>query len=103
MRRILIDRARRKLAVRHGGRHERVLLADHEVTAPAADEQMLAVHDVLDDLAKKHPPQAEVVKLRYFAGMTNEEIAQVLGVSVSTVKNYWNFARTWILHEIKNS
>jgi RNA polymerase sigma factor (sigma-70 family) len=64
---------------------------------------LLAVHDVLDKLASEHPAQAEVVKLRYFAGMTNEEAAQALGVSAGTVRNYWTFARTWILHEIENS
>ena len=103
MRRILIDRARRKLTARHGGGFERVDLEDQDLVAPDADRQLLAVHEVLDNLASQHPAQAEVVKLRYFAGMTNEEIAQVLGVSVATVKNYWTFARSWIFHEIRNS
>jgi DNA-directed RNA polymerase specialized sigma24 family protein len=57
----------------------------------------------LDQLAKDHPVQAEVVKLRYFVGMTNEETADALGISVATVKNYWTFARTWIFNEIKSS
>jgi DNA-directed RNA polymerase specialized sigma24 family protein len=70
---------------------------------PDLDQQLSAVHDVLDKLATEHPAQAEVVKLRYFVGMTNEEIAQVLGVSMVTLKNYWTFARTSIFHEIKNS
>jgi len=95
MRRILIDRARRKLRIRH--------VEGQELAAPAADEQLLAVHEALDNLAKDHPVQAEVVKLRYFVGMTNEETAEILGVSVATVKNYWIFARTWIFNEIKNS
>jgi RNA polymerase sigma factor (TIGR02999 family) len=103
MRRILIDRARRKLTARHGGDFERVGLDGVILVAPAADQQLLAVHEVLDKLAKEHPVQAEVVKLRYFAGMTNEETAEVLNVSVATVKNYWTFARTWIFHEIKHS
>ena len=103
MRRILIDRARRKLARRHGGGCEKVPLEDQELAAPSADQQLLAVHEVLDRLAAKHPTQAEVVKLRYFGGLTNAEIAGVLGVSVATVGNYWTFARTWILHEIQNS
>jgi len=103
MRRILIDRARRKLTQRHGGGCERVDLEEQDLAAPDADRQLLAVHEVLDKLATEHPAQAEVVKLRYFAGMTNEETAQVLGVSVATVKNYWMFARTWIFHEIRNS
>ena len=103
MRRILIDRARRKLTQRHGGGCERIGLEEQELAAPEPDQQLLAVHEVLDNLAAKYPAQAEVVKLRYFAGMTSEEIAQVLGVSVATIGNYWTFARTWILHEIQNS
>ncbi|HTA28902.1 MAG TPA: sigma-70 family RNA polymerase sigma factor [Candidatus Cybelea sp.] len=100
MRRILIDRARRKQTQRHGGRFERVELDGVELAAPAADDQLLAVHEALDKLALEHPLQAEVVKLRYFAGMTNEEVSQVLGISVSTAKNYWTFARAWLFHEI---
>jgi len=103
MRRILIDRARYKLRIRHGGSLERVDLEGQDLAAPAADEQLVAVHETLDNLAKSHPVQAEVVKLRYFVGMTNEETAEVLGVSIATVKNYWTFARTWIFNEIKNS
>ena len=103
MRRILIDRARRKLTQRHGGSLERVDLEGQNLAAPAADEQLLAVHELLDTLAKEHPIQAEVVKLRYFAGMTNEETAQVLGISLTTTKAYWRFARTWILHAIEHS
>ena len=101
MRRILIDRARHKLRIRHGGKLERVDLEGQELAAPADDEQLVAVHEALDNLAKDHPLQAEVVKLRYFVGMTNEETAEVMGVSVATVKNYWTFARTWIFNEIK--
>ena len=103
MRRILIDRARRKLTVRHGANFERVDLEGQDLAAPGADEQLLAVHEVLDNFAKEYPVQAEVVKLRYFAGMTNEETAQALGISVTTVKSYWTFARTWILHAIEHS
>ena len=103
MRRILIDRARRKLTQRHGGNFERIDLDGQNFAAPTADEQLLAVHEVLDNLAKDHPIQAEVVKLRYFVGMTNEEAAEALDVSVATVKNYWTFARTWIFTEMKDS
>jgi RNA polymerase sigma factor (TIGR02999 family) len=103
MRRILIDRARRKLTVRHGAGFERVDLEGQDLTAPGADQQLLVVHEVLDNFAKEYPVQAEVVKLRYFAGMTNEETAQVLGISVTTVKCYWTFARTWLLHTIEHS
>jgi RNA polymerase sigma factor (TIGR02999 family) len=102
MRRILIERARRKQRIRHGGGMERVDLDRQDLATPADDEQLLAVHEALDTLAKDHPVQAEVVKLRYFVGMTNEETAQVLGVSVATVKNYWTFARTWIFNAVRN-
>jgi RNA polymerase sigma factor (TIGR02999 family) len=103
MRRILIDRARRKLRMRHGGCLERVEIDEQEIAAPGDDEQLVAVNEALDHLAESHPIQAEVVKLRYFAGMTNEETAQAVGVSVATVKNYWTFARTWIFTHIKNT
>ncbi len=102
MRRILIDRARRKHTQRRGGHWEQVALDGVELAAPSADDQLLAVHEALDKLALEHPPQAEVVKLRYFAGLTNEEVAQILNISVSTTKNYWTFARAWLFHEIKN-
>jgi len=103
MRRILIDRARQKLRIRHGGSLERVDLDGQDLAAPAEDEQLVAIHEALDNLARCHPVQAEVVKLRYFVGMTNEETAEILGVSVATVKNYWTFARTWIFKEINHS
>ena len=103
MRRILIDSARRKLTQRRGGSCERVDIEVQDLAAPDTDQQMLSVHEVLDSLAKKHPVQAQVVKLRYFAGMTNEETAQILGISLASAKNYWTFARAWILKEIKKS
>jgi len=101
MRHILIDRARRKQTQRHGGGYQRVDFTGFDLAAPAADDQLLAVHEALDELALKHPKQAELVKLRYFAGMTNEEVSQVMGISISTAKNYWTFSRVWLLHEIE--
>ena len=101
MRRILIDRARRRRTRRHGGGYERVDLDEYDLAAPQADDELLAVHEALDKLAKEKPIQAEVVKLRYFGGRTNEEVTQILGISLSTVKNYWAFARAWLLQEIK--
>jgi RNA polymerase sigma factor (TIGR02999 family) len=101
MRRILIDRARRRNARRHGGEYRRVDLADCDLVAPQPDDQLLAVNDALEKLAKSRPILAEVVKLRYFGGRTNEEVAQILDISLSTVKNYWSFARAWLHQEIK--
>ena len=102
MRRILIDRARRRRTQRHGGQYERVDLQEAEQAVPAEDDQLLAVDEGLEKLSREHPVQAQVVKLRYFGGMTNEEVAQALDLSVSTVKNYWTFARAWLFDVIRN-
>lgn len=101
MRRILIDRARRRQTQRHGGNYERVELQEAGVAAPAEEDQLLAVDEALELLSREHPVQAQVVKLRYFGGMTNEEVAQALELSVSTVKNYWIFARAWLFDAIR--
>lgn len=103
MRRILVDRARRRLTQRHGGSYQRVELEESNLVAPDEDNQLLAVNDALEKLEREYPTQAQVVKLRYFAGMTNEEAAQLLGLSVSTIKNYWAFARAWLFNEIKGA
>jgi RNA polymerase sigma factor (TIGR02999 family) len=100
MRRILIDRARRKRTERHGGGYLRVELDGFDPAALDADDQLLAVHEAVDKLALEHPVQAQLVKLKYFAGMTNEEASDVMGISVATVKNYWTFSRAWLLNEI---
>src|SRR5271167_690287 len=89
MRRILIERARRRHAVRHGGDFERVNLEEDMLASSEGDEQLLALDDALEKFKLKHPIHARVVSLRYFAGMSNEEIAALLGVSLSSVKNYW--------------
>ena len=102
MRRILIDRARSRQALRHGGGQERIDVDDLELAAAAAnDNQLLAVHDALDKLATQDPRKAELVKLRYFAGMTIEEAALALGISEPTAKRWWTFARTWLFQEIR--
>ena len=103
MRRILIDRARRKRAVRHGGEHQRVDLEDVDLGSSTDDEQLLAVHEALDKLAVEHKVEAELVKLRYFVGMTNDEAAEVLGISPRTAKYYWTHARAWLYREIQAS
>jgi len=101
MRRILIDRARRKHTKRHGGGYQRLDFEGFDLAAPLVDDQLLAVNEALDKFAAEHPVQADLVKLRYFAGLTNEEVSQVLGISVSTAKNYWTFSRAWLLNEME--
>ena len=100
MRRILIDKARCKHARRHGGDHQRVDIEGIELAAPVDDDELLAVNDALDKLAAIHAVQAEVVKLRWFVGMTNAETAQALGLTERTVKYYWAHARAWLIREI---
>jgi RNA polymerase sigma factor (TIGR02999 family) len=101
MRRILIDKARRKRALRHGGDQQRVDLEGIEVAASGDDDQLLAVNEALDKLAAQNKVEAELVKLRYFVGMTNDEAAEVLGISARTADNYWAHARAWLYREIK--
>lgn len=101
MRRILIERARRKQCRRHGGGQQRLDVADLDVPiASEEDEQLLAMNDALLKLAQINALEAEVVKLRYFIGMTNDEAADALGLSPRTVKYYWAHARAWLFHEI---
>ena len=104
MRRILIDAARRRHAVRHGGGLERVDADDaaQEIVAPAQDDELLAVHEALDRLAAEDPRKAELVKLRYFAGLTLEEAAEALDVSVPTAKRDWAYARAWLFADIRD-
>ncbi len=103
MRRILIDTARRKRARRHGGDQQRMDIGEIDVAGSDDDDQLLAVNEALTKLAANNPLQADVVKLRYFAGMTNLEAAQALGLSERTVKNYWSHARAWLFREISES
>ncbi len=103
MRRILLDNARRKRAIRHGGDQQRVNLAEVEVAAPGDSDQLMAVNEALDKLAATNAIQADVVKLRYFVGMTNLEVAEALGLSERTVKNYWSHARAWLFREINET
>jgi RNA polymerase sigma factor (TIGR02999 family) len=100
MRRILIDRARRKRAIRHGGNQQRVELQEVDLASSTDDDQLLAVSDALDKLAGQHKVEADLVKLRYFIGLTNEEAAEVLGISPRTAKYYWTHARAWLYREI---
>ena len=101
MRRILIDNARRKRAARHGGGQQRVDVEQVQLVSSTDDDQLLAVNEALDKLAAQRKLEAELVKLRYFVGMTLEEAAQVLGISARTADNYWAHARAWLFSELK--
>lgn len=103
MRRILIDSARRRRAERHGGGQERVSAEHLEFLAftPAVDDQLLAVHDALEKFAIVEPQKAELVKLRYFAGLTLEQAAEALGVPAGTAEHWWTYSRAWLFREIE--
>jgi RNA polymerase sigma factor (TIGR02999 family) len=103
MRRILIERARRKRAARHGGDQQRVDIQEVELAAPADDDQLLVLSEALDKLAVQYKSEAELVKLRYFVGLTNDEAAEVLGISPRTAKYYWTHARAWLFQEIESA
>jgi RNA polymerase sigma factor (TIGR02999 family) len=101
MRRILVERARRKHREKRGAGAEHVDVAELEIAAPPGNaEESLAVHEALDRLAAHDGRKAEVVKLRYFVGFAFEEVAEVLGISVPTAKRDWAYARAWLHQEI---
>src|SRR5436309_449584 len=101
MRRILIESARRKRAARHGGGVARLDIHEIEVAAPGKDDELLAVSDALEKFASRDKQKAQLVKLRYFVGLTTEEAAEVLGISVPTADRWWNFSRAWLFEEIE--
>lgn len=105
MRRILIDNARRKRAGRHGGHAERVELPIEglELAASMDDDQLIAMHEALDHLAAHDAMKAELVKLRFFAGLTLEDAAKVLKISTPTAKRYWAYARAWLYRWMKRN
>ncbi len=101
MRRILVENARRKKRLKHGGTLEKVDLEHVDLAAPVPDDELLEVDETLTALAKCQPRAAEVVNLLFFVGMTHEQAAKELGVSVSTVERTWAFARAWLSREIE--
>ena len=103
MRRILIDNARRKRAVRHGGDLAKISAEStgFDVAAPGDDEELLLVNEALDAFAVHDPRKAELVKQRYFVGLTLEEAAEVLGISLRTAKRDWVYARAWLYNEVQ--
>jgi len=103
MRRILIERARSKGRLRRGGEWQRVDIQNLTIAAEDPDETVLAVNEAIEKLAARDPLKAEIVKLRYFIGMNHQEIATALGTSEPTIRRHWNFARSWLYAELKQS
>jgi RNA polymerase sigma factor (TIGR02999 family) len=101
MRRILVEQARRKGRRKRGGDRQRLDLRAAEPTVQGPDIDVLAVDEALTQLAGEHPEKAELVKLRYFAGLTLPEAATVLGVSTPTAERYWHYARAWLARQLR--
>ena len=102
MRRILVDRARRRRSRKHGGHLQRTDLDAVELPGPGDDAVVLQVHDALERLAAEDREKAEVVKLRFFVGLENAEVATILGVSEKTVQRHWSFAKVWLYRAMRN-
>jgi RNA polymerase sigma factor (TIGR02999 family) len=103
MRHILVDRARRKAAVRHGGEFARVDLDDVRLAAEATEESVLRLNDALERLARHDPEAAELVRLRFFGGFTFAQAAEVMEISERTAKRTWAYARAWLFEEINRA
>jgi RNA polymerase sigma factor (TIGR02999 family) len=101
MRRILVENARRKLRLKRGGGSEKIHLHDSAIEAPVEDEKVLQVHEALDALAAEDPQKAEIVKLRFFAGLNHHEIAALLGVNEKTVRRHWEVAKVKLFQSIE--
>lgn len=101
MRRILIASARRKLTTRRGAGAAHLDVDAIEIAGPLPDDQILALDDALERFAALEPRHAELVKLRYFAGLKIEDASEVLGISITTAKRWWSYARAWLYYEIK--
>lgn len=100
MRRILVENARRKRAIIRGGDRKRIDLNFVEPTLPRISDDVLMLNDALEKFEELHKAKAELVKLRYFAGLTMEQAAAAIGVSIATAHRYWNYARAWLHQEI---
>jgi RNA polymerase sigma factor (TIGR02999 family) len=100
MRRILVESARKKRAVQRGGNRARVELDLVEPAAPKLSEDVLALNDALEKLEQTDRRKADLVKLRYFAGLTMQQAAEALGISLATAHRQWNYARAWLHQEI---
>lgn len=103
MRRILVDQARRRLSQKRGSGEEALPIEEAEIVAAGTDEKILQVHEVLDELALNAPRQAEIVRLHFFVGLTNDEIAALLGIGESTVRREWTLAKAWLFQAIQRT
>ena len=101
MRRILIENARRKQRLKRGGGQKKVDLEDAEPAVAEPAEDIVALNEALEKLALEDPTKANLVKLRYFAGLTVKQAAEILGISQATAERYWSYARVWLFYEIK--
>lgn len=102
MRRILIDQARRRRTQKQGGGCPHDNLEEVEITCEPSDDQLLLVNEALDRLALEDKPKADLVKLRYFVGLSFSEIADILGISIPTAKRHWAYARAWLFAELRD-
>jgi RNA polymerase sigma factor (TIGR02999 family) len=100
MRRILVEEARKRRRLKRGGDRHRLDLDALQLRVPEVADELLALDEALADLAQKHPDKSELVKLRYFAGLTVAEAAQALGISTSTADRHWTYARAWLYRRI---
>ena len=103
MRRILVESVRRKLRLKRGGGGERVELNESAIQAPAEDEKILQVHEALEVLSVEDPETAQIVKLRFFVGLSHEEIAALLGVNEKTVRRHWEVAKVRLFQSIRTT
>ena len=101
MRRILVEIARRKARLRHGARAEHVPIEGFEIPENAPEERLVQVSEALDHLAEEQPEAAQVVKLRYFAGLSNPQVAETMGISLRSVERHWTWAKAWLFHWIR--
>ncbi len=103
MRRILVDRARRRLSEKRGGKYQRTEVDWIALPEAANDDLVIQVHEALDSLETEDPQKAEVVKLKFFVGLTSLEIASILGVHEKTVRRHWSFAKAWLYQSMSSS
>jgi RNA polymerase sigma factor (TIGR02999 family) len=101
MRRILIDKARRKARIKHGGGQTRLNIEEVDLAQTTADDNVLLINEAVEALKKEDPEQARVVVLKFFAGLTNEEVAENLGISERTARRQWECAKAWVFQWIK--